>query len=86
MYHSKVNVANTAEFFLENLCVGKIEFIFLVFNSSWTGVFVKLKPPLKISRSATALDFFEKIMINMINMIEVSGEGRACIPEITNAK
>ena len=31
------------------------EIFFLVFNSSWTGVFVKLKPPLKVSRSATAL-------------------------------
>jgi len=30
-------------------------FFFLVFNSSWASVFVKLKPPLKISGSATAL-------------------------------
>ena len=29
-------------------------FFFLVFTSSLAGVFVKLKPPLKISRSATA--------------------------------
>ena len=31
----------------------KTFFFFLVFTSSLAGVFVKLKPPLKISRSAT---------------------------------
>jgi len=32
----------------------------LVFNSSWAGFFVKLKPPHKISRFPTTLDFFER--------------------------
>ena len=31
-------------------------FFFLVFTSSLASIFVKLKPPLKISRSATALE------------------------------
>jgi len=33
------------------------EDLLLAFNSSWTGVFVKLKPPLKISRSTTGMHY-----------------------------
>ena len=46
---------------------------FLVFNSSWVGVFVKLKLPLKISESATRfppkLILTDVLQVNQISVI-----------------